>query len=130
MAFLTSALMTAAKFSILLLYMRLFRSDHGFRISVYITGGLCLAWFVAACLANALQCDPVRAGWDLMYRAILTKKAKVHCINFGAYVVGIEVPNALLDFVIAGIAVRVIRGLKLSVVQRVGIAVIFLCATL
>lgn len=118
---LCALLMTAAKFSILMLYLRLFSRDRGFKISVWIVGIICFAWFIAATLATSLKCIPVRAAWD----PLVTGK----CINYSSFAVAIEVPNSVLDFVIGGIAIRVIRGLSLNLYQKLGICFIFLLGT-
>lgn len=117
--------MTAAKFSILTLYLRLFQPSRSFRIQSWIVGSVCLLWWLAAVLATIFQCEPINAGWSVLARLEPTSK----CANYRLFFVGIEIPNAILDYTVAAMAIQVVRRLQMRLVHKVGLVVMFLLCT-
>lgn len=118
--------MTFAKLSVLFLYNRVFSPIKSFQIQVWVVGGLCLAWFVAAGLTAIFKCSPVRAGWDPSLMALPTTK----CFNFQKWALSTEVVSGVLDFAVAGIAISVLRRLQMNLAQKAGLVVLFLLTTL
>ena len=109
---------TAAKFSVLYLYHRLFSSDKRLRTRVIVVGVFCLLWFIAATVAVSLKCMPIEKSWN--------PRMAGTCYNFQVFIVAIECPNSFLDFVIVALPVGVIRGLHLPLSRKVLICLIFI----
>jgi hypothetical protein len=114
---LAPATITAAKFSVLYFYRRLFSTDKQFRTQVTIVGILCAAWFIAATMGIILKCIPVAKSWNVLLPG--------YCFNLSDFAVAIEVPNSLLDFVIVALPVRVIKQLQLSLRNKIIISIVF-----
>ena len=81
------------KCSILMLYIRLFGFNIALRKSCYTLIAITVAWFLASSFAALFQCHPVSSAWN-------PRDNRSHCINLRAYLVGINVPNTLIDFAI------------------------------
>ena len=111
------ASMMAAKNSILFLYARIFAVDKKFLFGIYTVGVLNVLWFIAATLGLVFQCTPIQKAWD----PILPGK----CINFAAFMVAIEVPNSLLDFVIMALPINMLRAMRMSLREKLVLAFIF-----
>jgi hypothetical protein len=84
--------MAASKYSILLLYRRIFSVHRGFSIGINILAVLNILWMIAAILGCVFQCSPIREFW---IRLVPGGK----CDNFSTFTVAIEIPNSLIDFV-------------------------------
>ena len=89
----------------------MFSVHRGFRIAVTIVGVLNLFWFAAATFAICFRCTPVEKAWQPHKNGT--------CIDFMAFVGGIELPNSLLDFAIMGLPVKIIRGLQIPIRAKV-----------
>ncbi|KUJ10158.1 uncharacterized protein LY89DRAFT_787787 [Mollisia scopiformis] len=112
------ASMMAAKNSILFLYARIFSIDRSFSISIRIVGFLNIIWFIAATLGLVFQCRPVHKAWD----PIVPGK----CFNYAAFMLGIEIPNSLLDFVMMALPISMLREMRISVREKIILVMIFM----
>ena len=106
-----------AKISLLCLYRRVF-STPSFRRNSLIVGLFVVAYWLASVIGALLQCIPVQVAWE--------KLSHGRCINFAAFFLGLELSNCLLDVIIFGLALQVIRDLHISTRQRIQLALIFL----
>ena len=95
----------------------MFYNHKRFRIATTIVGVLCLFWFIAATIGVALKCIPVQKSWNPMISGT--------CYSFQVFMVAIEVPNSVLDFVIVGLPVDVIKGLKLPLRHKIALCFVF-----
>ncbi|KAF7509262.1 hypothetical protein GJ744_008156 [Endocarpon pusillum] len=109
--------LTAAKFSVLCLYRRLFYLEKRFCTATTIVGVLCLLWFISFTVAASLICIPVDRFWNRLKPG--------SCYNYYAFMVAVECPNSFLDFVIVALPVGVIRGLHLPLRRRILVCFIF-----
>ena len=106
------------KFSILLLYRRIFRLDSfkkwlvGVAIFVFL-------WAVSTIFAAIFQCMPIRLAWqkDLGHGK---------CVDLAALVVSTGVLNMLTDIIILIIPMPIVWSLKISNRQKVAVSAIFL----
>lgn len=153
----SSLIMTAAKFSVLLLYRRVFSPIAAFRMGIWIVGGLCFAWFISTYIsiqtlyggeaqssdvlflrsfldfANfqpitlvaeipvIFRCRPINGGWDDLVAALPTTV----CVDVLAWQAAVEATSSVLDFVVAGLAISVLRDLQMNRAQRIGLVVLF-----
>ncbi|KAL9064995.1 MAG: hypothetical protein Q9157_007634 [Trypethelium eluteriae] len=51
------------KFSVLVMYWRIFRESKTVRIAIYVLGGVVAAWGVAFLLVTIFDCSPVKGAW-------------------------------------------------------------------
>ena len=108
---------TAAKASILMLYMRVFSVNDRFFLAVKIAHLMNILWMIAAILSLVLQCSPVEKAWNPL------KKGK--CFSFAKLTIAIEVPNALLDFAIMALPMNMLRKLHASLRDKLVLAFVF-----
>lgn len=80
---------------------------------------------MAAVLATAFQCSPIKAGWDVLERA----KPETQCIDTIRFFVGIGIPGALIDYALAAMAIQIVRRLQLKLAHKVGLVIMFLLCT-
>ena len=85
-----SVTVTVVKFSILLLYRRLFVT-RSFKLLTVVVASLCMAWFTAAAIADVFQCRPVSAAFDASQ--VFTDK----CIDLKAYWWSVTSTNMVSD---------------------------------
>jgi len=109
--------LTAAKTSILLLYARIFSIDNKFSISIKIVGVLNFLWMIAAILGLVIQCRPIHKAWDPLIPG--------RCFNFATFMVAIEVPNSLLDFVMMALPISMLRTLRIGMKEKLILVLIF-----
>jgi len=109
--------LTAAKQSILLLYARIFAVDNKFSVGIKIVAVLNILWMIAAMLGLILQCRPVQKAWD----PLLPGK----CFSYAKFMVAIEVPNSLLDFVMMALPISMLRTLRIGMREKIILVLIF-----
>ena len=107
-----------AKCSILALYCRLFGVLKNFARVCYLLMGMTVAWGIATLLPAIFQCIPIGTAWD-------PTSTRNNCSNLRAYLVGTNVPNVLLDFLILVTPLYPIWNLKLPTAKKVWISGIF-----
>lgn len=110
--------MSAAKFSIIFLYRRIFYNDRRFRIANTILGFLCLFWLIAATLGVALRCIPIKKNW--------APNADGKCIKLQYFMVGFEVPNAAIDFIMIALPIKIIKDLRLPLFDKIALCITFM----
>lgn len=105
-----------AKISVLQLYLRIFPSK-GFRITVFVTHGIVLAWWAAITLLSIFQCKPI----DKAYRPWKDGQ----CISlYGAYY-GSGLPDIFTDVIILCLPLRQVAKIQTSVFNKLVIAFFF-----
>lgn len=104
---------SAAKFSIIFLYHRVFHNNEQFRVANIIVGLFSAVWFVAAILGSIMICDPVRKFW--------TPDVNGRCIKIQDWMVALETPNSAIDFVMIALPIRIVKKLRLSLVNKVAL---------
>lgn len=80
-----------------------------------------LLWWLGCTFALIGACTPVKDYWDPLARALGTAK----CIKLDAFVIAAEIPESLLDFVIIGLPVGVLRKLQLPLRHKIPLVLIF-----
>ena len=109
----SAATISCAKFSALLMYVRIFNTDPNFRIWVRITGLFCLAWLFGASFGAAFRCTPIQSQWNIM----LVPKSK--CYKIQNFFLSVEVPNCILDIVVVALPIFMINKLQLSFKHKI-----------
>ncbi|KAL8791061.1 MAG: hypothetical protein Q9213_000268 [Squamulea squamosa] len=109
--------MITVKFSILLLYHRIFPSRK-FKMILWAVAAFATCYTIASTFVLIFQCVPIQADWDI--------KVKRRCVNLEAAVISTGVLNALTDFVILGLPVRYIWRLHSSFAHKLQLMGMFL----
>lgn len=115
---LTFLTITLPKLSVLYLFHRIFGVHRTFRKAVMVIGILCILWLVSVTLGVAFRCSPVQKAWDPTISG--------RCLPLPGFVVGSEIPNSLLDFVIVGLPIPLILKLQLQMRVKIGLALVFI----
>lgn len=102
---------TAIKFSILLLYRRLFPSKK-FRKVLWAIAGFLVFFALAQMLSVIIQCIPVAALWNRM------AYPNAHCGNYNIALIVFAVVNALSDIVILSLPMPLLWHLHTNKTRR------------
>ena len=108
--------MITVKFSILLLYHRIFLSPK-FKTILWAVAAFVFCYTVAGTFVIIFQCVPVRSDWD--------PSITPHCVNLDADLITIGVLNALTDFLILGLPVPFLWRLHSSLARKIQLAGMF-----
>ena len=111
------------KFSILILYHRLFGVNRLFRIALFTAGALTAMWWIAAFLDSILECVPVQAIWD-------QNTGDHRCQNIRASALGTGIANMILDIVVLTIPLPMIWNLQVTRRIKISLTGIFLLGAL
>lgn len=101
------------KYSILLLYHRVFPSQT-FRKYLVATGVMIMAWALAAFFSDTFTCFPIESQWDSSINGT--------CIDYGAVTLGIGIINVIIDFILLGLPLPILRNLQMSTRRKVLLA--------
>ena len=118
----SATVISVAKFSVLILFRRIFGPDKTFKLNLLVLGTISAAWWVAASLGAALRCQPVQSQYDPLIQG--------HCYSVQHFFIAVEVPNCLLDFAIVALPISVIRRLHLPLKHKITLSLIFLLGSL
>lgn len=110
-----------AKFSILLLYLRIFLSK-GFRLVTMTVIGWMICHTIAFVIVVSFQCTPVDAVWDISVPG--------KCINSQAFVYAAAGFSILEDIVIMLLPIWELKGLKLDLRKRIALGFMFALGSL
>jgi len=114
------AAQAAVKFSLLLLYHRIFGvGTSRFRYAIYIVGCLVIMWFLASFIDSILECIPVQAEWNTTIQ-----HPKCQDIREAALATGIS--NLIFDIIILALPVPMIWRLKMDTRVKASLTFIFL----
>ena len=108
----------AAKFSILLLYRRLFGLYWKFLLALYAVGAVAFSYSLVTILVLIFQCRPINAAWNFSIEG--------NCVDLalGGIIVGSV--NVATDFVILFLPMPLVWSLKIQNKWKVQLAGIFL----
>lgn len=81
-------------------------------------GLLCLLWFIVATLGVTLRCIPIKKNW--------APNVDGKCIKLQYFMVGFEVPNATIDFIMIALPIRVIKDLHLPLFDKIALCITFM----
>ncbi|PHH78856.1 hypothetical protein CDD80_6146 [Ophiocordyceps camponoti-rufipedis] len=102
------------KFSILLLYLRLFAIDRAVVRSVYAIAVVHVCYSLISLPLYLFRCRPVRKGWDMFEQG--------GCIDFVRLVPAVESVNSAVDLALVVLACVVVRGAGVLGFVKIGIA--------
>ncbi|KAL8658935.1 MAG: hypothetical protein Q9202_007352 [Teloschistes flavicans] len=108
----------AVKFSILLLYRRIFGIDRAFSVLSWCLAGLIFAYSLGGIFVVIFQCNPVHGFWDLMVPHT--------CIDFGTPATVTAVLNVITDFLTLALPMPLIWQLQMPFTRKLQLAGVFL----
>lgn len=114
---------TLPKMSMLCLYLRVFSWGGRMRQATLVLLAIVAATWLAFIVTTLLQCHPISKLWD-------KPNDNPACIDLRAYFNAQTLPGIFLDFLIMGLPLKTIWGLKLPTAKRVALVGIFLVASL
>jgi hypothetical protein len=107
-----------AKLSILFLYYRLFGVNQTYVRWIKGIGLFTILWSIQGTLVVAFECRPIWKYWTPWY-------LEGYCINIGAYLAVNESLNSLADFVMAGLAIVMLRQLHTKRYTKWKLGIVF-----
>ncbi|KAK1834003.1 integral membrane protein [Podospora conica] len=116
---------TLPKMSMLCLYLRIFNWGGRMRQATLVLLAAVAATWLAFVIATILQCVPLSVLWDNH-----DLKREHLCVQIHPYFKAQTLPGIFLTFIIMGLPLKTIWGLKLPTAKRVALLGIFLVASL
>lgn len=113
---------TFAKLSLLALYHRLFSISRPFSIGVWIVAALQVAWGVGVYVAYLNSCKPISKAWDIVQDG--------KCVDDNVFFSASDPPNSIIDFIMAGQAIWMLRSLRMGTNAKFRLAFLFLIGAL
>jgi hypothetical protein len=107
--------MVCVKFSILMLYHRIFRV-FAFKRALVALGAFIAAWALTAFFASVFNCYPISSAWDV--------NVKGRCIHYGKVTMVIGILNVLIDFTMLAYPIPMVWNLHMSTRRK-----LLLCLT-
>ncbi|KAK4224655.1 hypothetical protein QBC38DRAFT_485052 [Podospora fimiseda] len=108
---------TFAKLCLLVLYHRLFQINRWFVRWVYAVGGAQITWCIAVICFRLFLCSPVRESWNPF--------TKGKCLDSQIVLAWGDSINSLLDFIMVGMAIWVVVGLRVKRAAKMRISFLF-----
>lgn len=117
------ATMTFIKLSILALYWGLSRATPRFRQLVVVLAVLITAMGIALTLAMLLHCIPIHRAWSIDPTIEWGPDSK--CVNYQALLYAQAILNLVTDLVVYVLPMKLLWSLKLPVMRRIGLCMLF-----
>lgn len=114
--------LTLVKLSVLLFYVRVFRTVQAYRVAFWIVGLIVVAWCVAQSFVALLACIPIQSAWD--------SSIPGRCVSMEAASVGSSVTDILTDFILLVLPVPMVWNLQISFRRKIGVVGVFIAGYL
>ena len=101
-----------------MLYYRLLSAFRAWQYTIYLIAFIIAGYSTALTLALIFACSPIQKSWD----ASITQGS---CINRPAVYLATAITNTVSDLILILIPVRVVWGLHMPTVPKLGVIVIF-----
>ena len=109
---------TLIRISVVLFYHRIFGRERKFRIALWCTGGMLVAWFIAISAISIFQCSPVQKQWNYTLPG--------HCLSFYGTFIGVTAPNVFIDLFLLILPVPMLWKLQIKTTQKIALTANFL----
>jgi len=104
---------TLVRMSVVLFYYRIFGRNRSFKISLWITAGVLVAWWIALNVLAVLRCSPVARQWDYNIPG--------HCYSLFGTFLGVTIPNAFVDVLILLLPIPMLWKLQISTMKKLAL---------
>lgn len=101
---------TLIRMSVILFYYRIFGKNRPFKISLWITAGILVAWWIAIDILAIFQCNPVARQWD--------HSIPGHCYSLYGTFLGVTVPNVFIDVLLLVLPLPMLWKLQISLRKK------------
>ncbi|TGO59556.1 hypothetical protein BCON_0043g00140 [Botryotinia convoluta] len=112
--------LSTIKFSVLVMYRRIFSPVHAFRYALYAVGMIVMGWMIGVLFAQIFTCTPVDGAWSL------TAMATAKCIDQTKFYYGNAISNLLTDVIILCLPMPMIWKLNMTAHKKVVLSGVFL----
>ena len=109
---------TLIRISVVLFYHRIFGRERHFRIALWHTGGMLIAWFLAINALSIFQCSPVQKQWE--------NSVPGHCLSFYGTFIGVTASNVFIDLFLLILPVPMLWKLQIKKRQKIALTANFL----
>ena len=100
----------------LALYRRIFAIQR-FRFWVHIAMALVVIWLFVNNFMTAFQCSPIKSEWE--------SEVEGKCIKSSNLILGLQVPNVVLDVVVLALPLTAISKLQLPRAKKISVGAVF-----
>lgn len=104
---------TLIRLSVLLFYHRIFGTDRGFKLSLWVSAGILVAWFLAITILAIFQCNPVAKQWNFTLPG--------HCYSLFGTFLGVTIPNIFLDLLLLLLPLPKLWKLQLQLKKKIAL---------
>lgn len=109
---------TIIRTSVVLFYHRIFGKQRRFRIALWITMAILIAWFIAITVLAIFYCTPVKKQFDFSIPG--------HCYSFYGTFIGVTAPNFFVDLLLLLLPVPMLWKLQIKKTKKVALTANFL----
>lgn len=109
------------KLSILLLYMRLFKSSP-YHVVFYVVGAYAVIWFIGSFVTSIFQCQPIRNNWDTLQACT--------SIDRNAFLIWNAITNIIGDVLVLISPIPIVWKLHNSWAKKALISCVFMLGAL
>ncbi|KNG86951.1 hypothetical protein ANOM_004212 [Aspergillus nomiae NRRL 13137] len=107
-----------AKLALLMLYYRLLQATHPLYVyTIYAVGFVIAGYSIALPLALIFGCSPIQKSWDITIAG--------SCINTSGVYLATAITNTISDVTLILLPIPIVWGLRLSIIQKVGVLCMF-----
>ena len=109
---------TLIRLSVVLFYYRIFGKDRWFKIALWITSAILIAWFIALTVLAVFQCSPVARQWDYSIPG--------HCFSLYGTFVGVTISNVFVDVLLLVLPLPMLWKLQIKLKKKIALIANFM----
>ena len=109
--------LSLVKLSVILFYLRVFNNTRTYKILLWATAGLIIAWCIGNNLLAIFECVPVQSYWNLH---------PGHCITSSGFL-GTTITNVAVDVIILILPLPKLWNLQLQRSRKLALIGVFVC---
>lgn len=109
--------LSLVKLSVLLFYIRIFKSIRTYRIAFWIVGIIIVGWCIAINFLALFTCVPVQKAWN--------RTTPGHCLDTHQTFLGATISNILVDFIILILPMPMLWQLHIETRRKFGLVGVF-----
>ena len=109
---------TIIRISVLLFYHRIFGKQNRFRMALWITMAILIAWFIAITAMAVFKCSPVKKQFDYTVPG--------YCLSIHRGFLGATAPNFLIDVILLLLPMPMLWNLKIKKTKKLALTANFL----
>ena len=119
MNFLYNTALSLVKLSVLIFYVRIFRTVETYRVGFWVAGFFIVGWWIGIDLLAILSCIPVQKAWNPTIPG--------HCLDTQHNFLGATITNIIIDIVLLVLPMPMLWQLHIRTSRKVGLVGVFAC---